>query len=154
MTLSTHSQMAESIAERLNASQFSMPFRAYRRNLPRVSISDGDLDDLRCDVMPLQESGERSSRGSYQHDYKFQVGFRKKIAVTDDDEVEAELDKITVCIEQALEVLKKTQPLGAHGALASFETITPVDLTELQSARIAVCVLSLTFTGTRFPTGS
>lgn len=146
--------MAESIAELLNSAQFSMPFRAYRKHLPSVSVSNGDLDELRCDVMPFQESGERSSRGTYQHEYKFQVGFRKKIAVTADDEKEAELDKITVCIEQAIEFLKKTKPQGAHGVLASFETITPVDLTELEGNRIAVCVLVLTFTGTRFPTGS
>lgn len=146
---SKHREMARDIAESMNAHKFSLPFESFARHQPLVELGKGDLDNLRCDVFAAEESGERSSRSTFQHSYKFRLGFRKKINVTSDEDVEAELDKITVVVEEVLEFWKVHKPTNAHGALASFDTITPVGLADVRQKRLAVCELALTFNGTR-----
>lgn len=141
--------MARDIAESMNAHKFSLPFESFATPQPLVEMGKGDLDNLRCDVFAFEESGERSSRGSFQHSYKFRLGFRKKITVTSDDDVDAELDKVIVVAEEVLEFWKVRKPANGHGALVSFDTIIPFGLADVRKNRLAICELVLTFNGTR-----
>lgn len=147
---SVHREMAASMAALMKNASFSQPLVVKDRYLPTVKVSNGDLDELRCDIVPSSEgSSGRSSRSTWMHEYKFRLGFRKKIDVAKGDAEEAELDKITVVVEEVLEFWKQTKPQHSYGYLASFETITPVDLAELEANRIAVCELELAFHGSR-----
>lgn len=147
---SKHREMALDIAEQMRQHKFSLPFEVYAKNVPYVNLSSGELDELRVDVFAAEESGERTFRTTFQHSYKIRLGLRKKINVTSDDDVESELDKITVIVEEMLEFWKGHKPKNAHSALVSFETITPVAIAEIKSKRLAMCELVLTFNGTRF----
>jgi len=129
--------IADAVVTALNGHTFSQPFTAARAYRPVFDLKD--MTDLHVTVMPKGVELTTAGRGLAQSDVQIDIGVQKKLAVSDN----AELDPLLGLVQEIAEFIRAT---GRFGGAAWVKTEnTPIYSQEhLGELRQFTSVLTLT----------
>ncbi len=129
--------IAEAIVAALNGHTFSQPFTAARAYRPAFDLKD--MTDLHVTVVPKGVELTTAGRGLAQSDVQVDIGVQKKLAASDN----AEIDALMGLVQEIAEFIRAT---GRFGDAAWVKTEnTPIYSQEhLGELRQFTSVLTLT----------
>jgi len=90
--MSVITDIADAVVAELNAAEFSQPFEAQRRYLPRFDLAE--MKDVHVTVVPKGATVLSGSRAHHQHDYEIDVAVQKKTAA------DADVDPLMGLVEE------------------------------------------------------
>jgi len=136
--------IADAVAEELNAGSFSHEFTAVRLYLPRYKPAD--IKDLTVTVVMGPHGVEGATRGASQHDYTVMVGIQKKL----DAETNAVIDPMMTLTEEILEFLARRQLASVpHVPCLLAEMSEPFIPEHMDELRVFTAFIAVTYRAMR-----
>lgn len=144
-------QVADDVVAQMNSHEFSQEFTAVRRYQPRVKLKE--LSGVVVHVVPQNDSGTRSDRTRFEHEYTVEVGIRKKVSSADetdsDTDEEDELDELVALSQEMIEFWKTRAPLATSIRLREFSYPEMLNEVAINEQHVALVRFTLTFQGWR-----
>lgn len=98
--------MADAVVAALNGQTFSQPFMAVRAY--RAAFDLQEMKDLHVTVVPKGLELVTAGRGVAQSDVQLDIGVQKKLATSDD----AEIDELMGLVQEVAEFIRATRQFG------------------------------------------
>ena len=127
--------IAESVKDELNGSEFSQTFTAERHYQPVFELKD--MKTLHVTVVPKDVELQLATRNTSQHDCRVDVAIQKKLETTD----LAEIDELMGLVDEVIAFLSRrklasvpnalwirtvNEPIYAHEHLEQFRQFTSI----------------------------
>jgi len=136
-------EVADNVVAVIAEETFSLPFESVERcYVPELNPET--LQSLRCYVIPGNEEGVRSGRGSFEYDYVVRVG----IAVSVESAQNVVIDPLVRLSQEVVDHFKKVRLNPTGVVLVEAET-TPFDPDKLVNESIFASYATLGFSGNR-----
>jgi len=132
--------VADALVAKLNATDFSPSFTAYRRYLPREDVAD--LEELHVTVVPKSMEITGSTRAADQYDCQIDVAVQQKITPDDNDMADA-LMKLAQDIISAMRAWTFTVN-GVTGQLAKTEHAPVYSVDHLERTGVVTSLITFT----------
>jgi len=129
--------IAEVVVTALNGHTFSQPFTAARAYRPVFDLKD--MTDLHVTVVPKGVELTTAGRGLAQSDVQIDIGVQKKLAASDN----AEIDALVGLVQEIAEFIRATRRFG-EAAWVKIENTPIYSQEHLGELRQFTSVLTLT----------
>ena len=141
--MSIVTDVADAVAEELNAGSFSQAFTAARLVLPRFELKD--LVELKVSVVPRTLGISGNTRAASKYAVEIVTGIQKKV-----QDIEAGTDELGLLVDEIGDFIRKRPLASAPWARWTSTQNDPVyDPGHLDQHRVFTSVLTITYTMTR-----
>ncbi len=137
--MSIVTDVADAVAEELNAGSFSQAFTAARLVLPRFELKD--LTELKVSVVPRTLDISGATRAACQYAAGVDIGIQKKV-----QDIEAGTDELGLLVDEITDFLRQRPLASTPWAIGARTQNDPVyDPGHLDQHRVFTSVLSVTY---------